>query len=149
MTGAAALSMIAMSITPEGRVKKAVKLVCAFTVILSLISGITDFDFEAYSKSMAEHKRDGEKLVSEAVEEQSLLEREYIENECVAYILDKAAALEISCDSASVTLGWSEKGYWYPEKAEMNTPYSSELAACLEAELGISNENQTWSESDG
>lgn len=149
LAGAAVLSMLAVNITPDGRVKKAVKLVCGFAVILSLINGITDFDYSFYSKSMADYRRDAEKLIAESMEEQSVLEREYIEKECEAYILDKAEELGVSCDSASVILKWSEEGYWYPTAVELDVVYEPGLSSCIEAELGIPRDSQTWRENDG
>lgn len=148
LTGAAVLGMLAIAITPEGRVKKAVKLICGFAVILSIISGVTDFDFRFYSKSMADYRAEAEKLVADSQREQSALERKYIEDECEAYILDKAIELGLSCESASVTVKWSEEGYWYPVAVELNAEFEHRLASCIEAELGIPMDNQTWSETD-
>lgn len=149
LTGAALLSMLAVSITPDGRVKKAIKLICGFAVMLSLINGFTDFDFSFYSKSLAEYKSDAEKLIADSMEEQSLLEREYIENECSAYILDKAMELGIECESANVKVRWSEDGYWYPVEAEIGANANSQLADIIEGELGIPVEEQTWSNVNG
>ena len=149
LTGAAVLSMLAVAITPEGRVKRVVKLVCGFAVMLSIISGFADFDFGFYSKSMADYRQDAEKFIAERVEEQSTLEREYIEKECEAYILDKATELGVMCNGAEVTLDWSVDGYWYPVEVTLESGYDSSLASCIEAELGIPKDSQTWSETDG
>lgn len=149
LTGAAVLSMLAVAITPQGRVKKAVKLVCGFVVILSLLSGITDFDYRLYSKSMADHRRDIDKLIDKSIEEQTVMEREYIEAECEAYILDKADELGTNCESVSMTLRWSSEGYWYPSEAELNMEYHPELSSYIEGELGVPEDSQTWRENDG
>ncbi len=144
LVGAAVLSMIAVTLTPDGRVKKAVKLICGFAVMLSLISGFIDFDYSFYSKSLADHKRDAEEFIANSMEEQSLLEREYIENECAAYILDKAMELGVDCYDATVKVRWSEDGYWYPVSAEIGANANSQLADAIEGELGIPIASQTW-----
>lgn len=152
LAGASALSLIAIAITPNGRVKKAVKLICGFAVILSVISGFTDFDFSFYSRSMADYRTEAERMIADSREELSLKEREYIETECEAYILDKAKELGLKCDNVSVTLNWSEEGYWYPVSVQLDASGESglefQLSRSIEAELGISPENQIWSGTD-
>ncbi|MBE6948883.1 MAG: hypothetical protein E7456_03450 [Ruminococcaceae bacterium] len=149
LAGAAVLSMLAISATPEGRVKKAVKLICGFAVILSILCCFADFDFSFYSKSIADHRRDAEKLIEEELEERSLLERQYIESRCEAYILDKAAELKVNCRGAEVTLKWSAEGYWYPTAVWIEAECDPELADFIEAELGIPEDSQKWSKTNG
>ena len=152
LAGASALSLIAIAITPNGRVKKAVKLICGFAVILSVLSGFTDFDFSFYSRSMADYRAEAERMIADSQEEMSYREREYIEAECEAYILDKANALGLQCENVSVTLNWSEEGYWYPVSVQLDARGEAgveyQLSKCIEAELGIPSEQQIWSGTD-
>ena len=144
--------MIGIALAPEGRVKKAVKFICGVAVLLALLTGIKSFDFTVYSRSMAEYRTKAEKMIGEANEEREFLEKEYIEERCRAYILDKAAESGYELSSVKVTLEWSTEGYWYPVEAELigegdeGAKYT--LSKTIESELGIPADRQTWSGSD-
>ena len=144
----AVLSAIGMALAPEGRVKKAVKLICGAAVLISLLSGIRSFDYNGYSRSLAEYRSDAEKLIEDSMEEREYLKREYIEERCRAYILDKAAEAGAELESVEVNLDWSTDGYWYPVGAELSgggdesAKYT--LSKTIESELGIPEANLEW-----
>ena len=76
------------------------------------------------------------------------LNRAVIEEECAAYILDKAAQCGVSLADAQVTLQWSTDGYWYPYAVRLVTSGAAEnsrLAQTIEADLGIPRARQEWS----
>jgi stage III sporulation protein AF len=146
------LSTIAVSLSPEGRVKKAVRLICGVCVMLSLLNGIKDFDITAYSRSMAEYRADAEKMLRDSEEEREHLKKEYIEERCEAYILDKAAEAGVELSDVKVVLEWSTEGYWYPVEAEIRGEGDEgaryTLSKTIESELGIPVEKQSWSDTD-
>ena len=146
LVGAAALGAVALSITPEGRVKRAVKLVCGFAAVMALIGGVTEFDFGVYSRGLADYRREAESIIGEYSLESSNIEKEYIKERCEAYISDRAQALGITCSDVSVTVSWSPEGYWYPTEVHGSIDGEAEqLTQAVSAELGIAPEKQTWS----
>jgi hypothetical protein len=141
---ASAAASLIMELTPEGRVKWAVKFSCGIMVSLALLSIVTDFDLGAFSMYMAEYRGNAEKTVSSAQEEAKAETRFIIEEKTAAYILEKA----VGDIDVSVKAKWSEDGYWYPIEAEIRGDVEESerdrLSKIMEGELGISAENQKW-----
>ena len=50
----------------------------------------------------------------------------------------------------TVTAEWSTDGYWYPHKVHIvslaNEKQRARLSDCIQTQLGISAENQKWSD---
>ena len=148
VTGAAILASICMNIVPKGRSGKAVKLVCGMVTLLCLAYPLTSggidelegFEF-ARSEITAFEERSKE---TELVVTRLVIEREY-----EAYILDKGEDLEVEISSADVSVRWSDEGYWYPVKAEINADLQNaeqlKLTQIISEELGIDPNNIYWS----
>jgi len=148
LTAAAVLSALALGLTPEGSVKKVVRLVCGLLTITALLSFAIKFDMDTFSKATADYRQRGETIAEQAQAANRELLRRSIEEQCVAYIWDKAYALGIELTKAEVSAAWSEDGYWYPTEAilagECTTAQREELTMSIEAELGIAREKQVW-----
>lgn len=137
-------------ITPEGRVKKALRLMCALAMCAAVISPLGELDFEAYSKAATAGRLEAEKIAGQGTDYSSNLNRTVIEDECEAYILDKADELNVRLSSVAVTAKWSEEGYWYPYEVELTGEGDmEELEDIIEAQLGISGENRKRSDING
>ena len=75
-----------------------------------------------------------------------MVTRKVIEESYEAYILDKGENLGVEITSADVSVRWSDEGYWYPVKAEIEAEQkSAELTDAISRELGIETENIYWS----
>jgi hypothetical protein len=149
LAGAAVVTGLALSLTPKGRVRSVMRLVCGAVMIIALIKPVIEFDFDAYSIGLARYRADMEHITASARETSDRLQRTIIEEECSAYILDKAHILGLDCTKAEVTVKWGDEGYWYPYEAhlQINGPQEqlNRLAGLIEAELGIPRERQHWS----
>lgn len=143
------LCSIALILTPEGRAKKAVTVVCGITMITAIILPLAKIDFTDYSKSLAGYRINAQKYADNGNENRENLNRLYIEEQCQAYILDKAEFYGVDVLSASVSAEWSTDGYWYPVSATIDcnctSAEKSKLEAMIEADLGIDRDNQEWS----
>ncbi len=146
---------IALLLTPEGRVKKALGLICALAMCAAVASPLGELDPDAYSRALAQYRLDAQRYADRGEDYSKNLNRTVIEDECEAYILDKAEKLGAGISEVCVTAVWSSDGYWYPHELSIKTDISeeqrNELADCIAAQLGISPENQKWSveENDG
>jgi hypothetical protein len=149
VAGAAILTGIAISLTPRGRVHSVLKFVCGIVMVLSLVKPVMDIDFTVYSSSLAGYREKADILGLEAEETRDRLSRTIIEEECSAYILDKAQVLGLDTVSASVIAKWGDEGWWYPYEAylEMKGPkdQKNSLMRLIEADLGIPVGRQYWS----
>lgn len=141
---------IALVITPDGRVKKALTIICGAAMCVALISPLADIDMSSYSEALAGFKLEAESFAEEGESYSKNLNRTIIEDECEAYILDKAKNLGVQLDEAEVLAVWSEEGYWYPSEVSIKGSFSQtqreRLGSFIEAELGISTDKQQWSE---
>jgi len=151
ITGVAVTSMIsgiALALTPTGKVKKVVELVTGTAVILALIAPVTEFDFSGYSMGLAEYRNNLAAFESGIEEVNNRLSRTIIEEECGAYILDKAQVFGLDISSVRVTVKWGDEGWWYPHEVYIKTKQQTvlpELARVIEADLGIPEVRQYWS----
>lgn len=151
MTGVALLTTIVSFFASSGSMKRVLKLIGGVAMAIALLSPLLKFDFSAYAASLQLY--DGDiAWNSAAVEEtEKRLNRTIIESECSAYILDKAAQLGVPLSDAQVAVQWSATdGVWYPSAATLTLASGAEPSAALtdmiEADLGISSEQQKWRE---
>lgn len=146
---------LALLLTPEGRVKMALKIICAVVMCVSIASPAAELDFSAYSKAMAKYKLDAQAIAEEGEQYSKNLNRSIIEDECRAYILDKANEVGTEVSDVTVTAVWSIEGYWYPKQVSIashaDEKQREQLSDWIQAQLGISINEQEWSngENDG
>ncbi len=149
VAGAAMVTALALTVTPEGRVKKVVALVCGLMTIVALIKPIVSFDYGSFSEYLAQYQKEAESFSSDIGDTNENLTRRIIEQRCEAYILDKGKSLGITDLNVTVQLTWSVDGFWYPCGASLTTNADEttrqELGWDIEAELGIPSEELNWS----
>jgi len=150
LTAAALVTGAALSVTPKGRVRKVLSLLCGVVMALSFLSPVMRFDWETYSNSLAGYRARMQAYSDEVDYSAGELSRTIIERELGAYILDKAQTLGVDIASASVKVRWADEGIWYPYEATIAAAEESqELAGLIESELGIPETRQYWSDADG
>lgn len=150
LAAAAIICAACEAVCPAGRTKKMLRLVCGVVMAVVLIEPLCGLDFDAYATAAAKYGEAASQTRYSAEETSDRLNRTIIEQECAAYILDKAAALGVSVSCAGVRAQWSTEGCWVPWEATLTTPeYSSALAETIEAELGIPGDRQHWEVSVG
>lgn len=148
VTGAAVISAVCLNITPKGRVKKTVQLVCGLVTLLSLAYPITSgklSELEGFEFAAAEI----ETFERDAEETEKVVTRMVIEGEYAAYILDKGEKLGISLAEADVSVRWNDEGYWYPVRADIKVidreADTEEFVQAISEELGLNRNNIYWS----
>ena len=60
IAGAAMVTAVAMTVTPDGRVKKVVSLVCGLMTVVALIRPIVGFDYGSFSGYLAQYKTEAQ-----------------------------------------------------------------------------------------
>lgn len=144
LAGAALCCAVLTEITPKGGVKTVVRALCGMVMALALVSPFLRSDGELYALNMAKYREKALEISSRSREISDRLSRTIIEEECRAYILDKAALLGADVDEAAVKLKWSSQGFWYPVECSLTGEYSAGLEAAIAAELGIEPDMQEW-----
>jgi hypothetical protein len=152
LMGAAMVTAVALTVTPEGRVKKIVSLICGLVTIIALVKPVVGFDYTGFAKNIASYQKSAQGFSSKVESSNEKLTRLIIEDKCETYILDKGKSLGITDLEVTVTAAWSKDGYWYPTGAHLSTNADKEsrdkLCQSIEAELGIPPEELIWSMRD-
>ena len=137
---------IALMLSPDGRVKNALKILCAVAMCAAIVSPLSELDFDAYSKAMARCRLDAEQYTTQGEQYSKNLNRTIIEDECRAYILDKAASLGLT---VTVELEMETRAATpYPKAVTIHgeaTPaQKQQLQQYLEQTFAIPVQRQVW-----
>ena len=138
------------AICPKNSSGSAVRLACGFMTVALLIGPLKELNFEEYALRLAEIRAAGGEYASAAISGGDEQIRIVIEQECEAYILDKAAELGIKNAAAAVSAKIADGGtYPYPYSVELGGEADWEqrnrLSSFIEGELGIPAARQYWS----
>lgn len=151
LAGVALLTALASLFPTSESLRRVTKLAGGVALTCLLFSPLVTFDYDAYAAALQDYhvsvSTDG--AVSDSSER---LQRTVIESEMRTYILDKAAQCGAALDDAQVTLQWSTDGYWYPHEVRIvsgaDENQRAKLSDCIQTQLGISVENQDWSDGE-
>ena len=151
LAGVALLTVLASLFPTSESLRRVTKLAGGVALTCLLFSPLVTFDYDAYAAALQDYhvsvSTDG--AVSDSSER---LQRTVIESEMRTYILDKAAQCGAALDDAQVTLQWSTDGYWYPHEVHIvsgaDENQRAKLSDCIQTQLGISVENQDWSDGE-
>ena len=133
-----------LSLSPEGCVKKMMNVLCSVILINMLAGAVWEFDFETYSFEMAKIKDREEQLYKSSAKMEDKLNRSVIQQQCEAYIVDKAEELGMGETEVNVTARWHSQGLWLPYSVEIKHVYNATLAEYIESELGVTIQMQKW-----
>lgn len=138
----------ALSVLPEGGVKRVAEVTCTASLILALVSPLKALDMQTYALESAKRHELETAMTNDAQEAQQRLNRLVIEQEYEAYIMDKAKELGLEGLAVDVEVQWSLEGLWMPCGATLSGVYSQtgkeRLSALMAADLGIPYERQRW-----
>lgn len=142
----------AMSIAPEGSVKRIMGVLCSAALILAAIQPLKGLDLSQYALELAKYEEREAEFLESGEDMNDRLNRLVIQQGYETYIKDKATELGIETRSVSVGVQWSMDGLWVPDTAEIDGEGTGEskraLGRIIEAELGIPAERQYWSENE-
>ena len=143
----------AMSLTPEGGVRRVMSILCMLILACSLLTALRSLDFDAYALELARYREQEQRFLTDNSEKNARLNRLVIEQECGTYILDKARSIGLELQSVAVELEWSGEGFWVPRAAQI--AYRGEerqrrvMESLIAGDLGIPTERQIWVLNEG
>ncbi|MDL2273615.1 stage III sporulation protein AF [Oscillospiraceae bacterium OttesenSCG-928-G22] len=149
VTAATLLVAVVLALTPDGQVRKVVRFVGGFVILIALLRPITSIDFSSFSyhniQSLAEFQNYEETMLSAQTNGVKLI----IEDKTGTYILQKAE--EIGLDvRVQVQSHTPDEGYPYPVgvtitlDAPPDPEKREELTRLIERDIAVPAENQTW-----
>ena len=152
LAAVAFINALAMSLTPKGKSRAIVGLVCGLVTIVALVAPVLEFDYGAYALYMERPEIVLNHQVEEMEMEQERLTNLIIRERSEAYILDKANSLDIASLTIEVDTAQSAYGVIYPYAIWLMGTYTEEqrqkLGDFLAGTFGIPAERQYWSVAD-
>ena len=97
VTCAALILALAEGLAPEGGPKRAARLAGGLLLLLAVVRPLLSLDGAALTRAMTEYRLEAELDAQGLEETNKTLTAHIIEEQCAAYIQDKAAALGITC----------------------------------------------------
>lgn len=145
VTAAALICGIVTGMVKKDGSGELVKMLCGLALAFTVLRPISGFRIEDVSLEGLTTFEEGERIAAQGEKNTREAVADIIKTETEAYILDKAAALDISL-TAEVSL--SEDTIPVPVGVILSgavSPYArSRLTNVIEKELGIPKENQVW-----
>ncbi len=139
---------LATQLCPEGREKRVLGFVCSVVLLSALFRSVRQPDWDSLALEAALLHQREEAFLQDAGDLGRELQRTVIEEKCEAYIRNRAEQIQIDLEEAAVTAQWSLEGIWVPHSAvlfgDVGERERAQLAALLEAELGIPRSRQEW-----
>jgi hypothetical protein len=124
-------------------------MVCGLVCALVMLSPVLELDLDKLAVSMAVYEQQAQTILETEEEETKRLERTYIEEQCQAYILAKAAQQGTAVTAVTVQAQWDDEALvWYPWSVTVTGSYDETLSRCMEAELGIPAQRQEWRDNE-
>ncbi len=153
IAGAALICAAATALTPKGKVKNVLKMLCGIVLIIAMLNPILKQDFLNVSMDISQYRNQADEIIGKSKEKENSLSRTIIEDELETYILDKAESLNAPLQSVEVSVKWGDEGCWYPYEVRLEADIPERekylISNSIEAELGVPNDRQYWSSYEG
>lgn len=151
VTAAAVLCALADSLMPKGPVKQVGGLVCALTLLWVVLRPVARLEVDGASDWMEGQLSQIHTQAGQLEKETDIRIKTIIEQECGAYIVDKAAQLGIRCQ-AEVECAPGEGGLFFPERVTIHGPLTAEqrraLSQVLQEELDVPETGQIYTQEE-
>ena len=146
ITCVALVAALAESLTPPGAVRKVGRLTGGLVLLIAMLHPLMALDQDALTRALTEYRLELSTYSDELEEENRSLMKGIIEEQCAAYIQDKAEEMGIQCQ-ISVEVG--EEGDWpVPESVtvfgSLSEEQQAELTQAIEVDFAIPAERQSY-----
>lgn len=144
VTAAAIICGIVMSITQKSSIQPILKLVCGMFLAFTVVKPVTQIDLAELMEVSLPYSQDAVQAADLGENSSQEAMAAIIKDETEAYILDKAAALNVSL-KVEVTVDGDPPVPTAVRLSGEVSPYAKQqLEQILYEDLGISKENQQW-----
>lgn len=151
MASAAVVCGISLAVTPSGKVKNVLKVICGAVMVMAFISPLAKDEDLWTALDISRYRQEAGEIAGGAENNRTNISKSIIKQELEAYVLDKALSLGIEDLSVELGLRWSGEGFWYPYEVWLSSPSAygrTALESLIAGDLGIPAERQYWSTDD-
>ena len=139
---------IASTLTDDRGAEHIMRILCTSILLICVLEPVRRMDFDSFSLDMAQYRAKEEEILQNGRDMSAKLNREIIENEYAAYIMEKAEEMGVDVSSVIVKTKWDTEGIWVPHEAyieyENDGRRAESLRKLIELRLGIPEERQIW-----
>ena len=151
ITCAAMITALAESLTPSGAVRKIGRMTGGLMLLIAILQPVLALDTTALTRSLTQYKLDLSAYSTELEEQNAELMKGIIEEQSAAYISDKAAALDLSCQVFVEAEG--EDGWPVPQTVTVVGALTEEqkktLTRIIETDFAIPAARQYYESGEG
>lgn len=147
VAGAGILVSIALSLTPDGPVKRFVRFIGGLIMIVVVLNPLVNIKFDSISAQISKYELEADQYQTGITIKNREIMALIIEEKTAAYILDKADELGLVCD-VSIKTEIGDNGYPYPYSVTITSNATSSqkkiLIRYIESNLAIPEDRQEW-----
>ena len=147
VTCASLIAALAEGLMPRGPVKQVGKLACALVLLWAVLSPLAGVGLSGGAEGLEGLREQTEQYQKQLEEENGEMMKTLIEQECGAYIADKAAAQGLSCQ-VRVECRSGPSGTWEPWSAQITGALTQQertlVSRMLEEELNIPAQRHSY-----
>ncbi|MDR1821440.1 MAG: hypothetical protein LBQ91_03280 [Oscillospiraceae bacterium] len=150
LAGAAVITVICKTITPDGKTKKTLTLICGFVLLIALVRPFVSFDYDSFTINTSRFSDSVAAFSEDITETNKNITKRLIEERFAEYIISKGKeqGLEISACTARAELTSDE--VWYLSSAlivcQQDSAKRGELGYTLERDFGLDPASIIWAE---
>lgn len=150
ITCAAMITALAEGLAPPGAVQKIGRFTGGLVLLTAVLKPIAAVDGQALSRALTEYRLDLSAYSAQLEEENRALTKSIIEEQSAAYIVDKAAALGLSCQ---VRVEADGSGEWpipwsVTVTGDLDGPAREALTRQIQEDFAIPAQRQYYEERD-
>ena len=141
------LCAAADSLMPEGAVRRVGKLVCTMALLCGILRPVSTLKGVDFTQYLREYSAMVEETRLELEQKTAVIQKTVIEEQCAAYIADKAAQLGVVC-RVEVECEPTREGIWLPARVTLTGRFSdveqSRMTQFLQRQFGVEVEGQSY-----
>ena len=141
------LAAMAESLMPKGAVQRVGKLVCGLVILCAVLTPLVHLDLTGSQKWLEDWLEELEQDQTALQNSVNTMQKQIIEEDCAAYIVDKAAELGVTC-TARVTCQLEEENLYIPWQVEVGGTLTDRakgrLSALIGENLGVPAQRQSY-----
>jgi len=139
----ALLLALLLPLIPQGKLRQIGQLAGSLILALAVLRPLDNIHL-SWNLGYEEYADRIQRTLDRLEEENRSAMEKIIAERTAAYIADKGCEWGVPCHPTVMTR-W-ENGVPYPVSVVMDIPFHAELAKCIDEELGIPGDCQTWQE---
>ena len=152
ITAGAFAGAILLAALPKGTPRRVAAMLCGLLMLLLALTPLAELDYDSLAEAISRLELEKEEARTGIEIQNQELVASIISGRVQTYILDKADETGIELAEVTVTAEWSTDGYWYPHEVRIasgaDENQRAKLSDCIQTQLGISAENQDWSDGE-